>query len=289
MVESNMAAQLKHQTYGKHNVRVSKVRRPRQAAPNEEQHEFVEASVNIELEGDFQAAYTEGDNRSVIATDTCKNTVYAIAKEHPLDSWESFGIVIGEHFLETYSQVQTCCITLSGQVWKRLLDSPHCFYGRDNLKPTAVVNCERGSDPTITAGFEQLMIAKTTESGFKDFQEGGFRTLADTEDRILASEVSSTWRYEGSSLDFTECRSKVLGALLNRFTDHYSRSVQETLYKMAEAALEACTEVTEITLTMPNKHHLLVDLSPFELENENEVFCVTDEPFGYISATIERG
>ncbi|MEQ8836479.1 MAG: urate oxidase [Lacipirellulaceae bacterium] len=284
-----MAVKLKSQTYGKHSVRVSKVRRPRQAAPNEELHEFVEASVNIELEGDFEAAYTEADNRSVIATDTCKNTVYAIAKNHPLDSLESFGVAIGEQFLETYPQVSRCRISLSGRIWQRLLDSPHCFSGCDNLKPTAEVVLRRDAQPTVSAGFEHLMIAKTTESGFTDFQEGGFRTLADTEDRILASEVSASWRYAGSSLDYTECRGKVLAALLNRFTDHYSRSVQETLYKMAEAALDVCGEATEITLTMPNKHHLLVDLSPFDLENENEVFCVTDEPFGYISATIERG
>ncbi|QDS97107.1 Uricase [Adhaeretor mobilis] len=283
-----MAGYLKHQCYGKHNVRVSKVRRPRQAASKEEQHEFVELSVNVELEGDFDAAYTDGDNRSIVATDTCKNTVYGVAKNHSIDCPESFALAVAQHFMESYAHVSRCRIAVSERVWKRLLDSPHCFSALDSLKPTAVVIIERGSAPQVTAGFEQLMIAKTTESGFSDFQSGEFRSLADTEDRILASEVSADWVYSNAKADFSKDRQSVVSALLTRFTDHFSRSVQETLYLMAQAALDACADVQSITLSMPNKHHLLADLSAFGLENENEVFCVTDEPFGYIEATIER-
>jgi urate oxidase len=77
-------------------------------------------------------------------------------------------------------------------------------------------------------------------------------------------------------------------ALLDTFSIHDSQSVQHTLYAMAEAVLSAYEEIAEITLTMPNRHHLLVDLSSFKLENRNEIFVATEEPHGVIEATITR-
>jgi urate oxidase len=57
---------------------------------------------------------------------------------------------------------------------------------------------------------------------------------------------------------------------------------------MAEAALDACDDVSEVTLTLPNRHHLLVDLAPFGLDNPNEIFVATDQPFGLMEATVRR-
>jgi urate oxidase len=140
----------------------------------------------------------------------------------------------------------------------------------------------------VTAGIEHLLIAKTTESGFADFHRDKFRTLADTDDRILATELTATWVYESADVEFAANRVAVMNALVARFADHYSRSVQETLYFMGEAALAVCSQVTQISLAMPNKHHMRFDLSPFGRENDNEVFVVTNEPFGYITGTIAR-
>ncbi len=283
-----MASQLKSQSYGKQQVRVSKIRRPRAAAANQETHEFVEASVDIELQGDFAAAYTDGDNRSVIATDTCKNTVYALAKDHSLETIESFGLHLAEYFIAQYSHVDRCHVTLTERIWNRLLESPHAFVANDSATPTASVILDRNATPAIRSGIEHLLIAKTTESGFADFHESELRTLADTEDRILATELSASWLHAATDVDFAAARKAIVNALLARFIDHYSRSVQETLYKMGQSALEACPSATEISLTMPNKHHLLANLAPFDRENDNEVFVVTNEPFGYITATLGR-
>lgn len=283
-----MAGYLKSQSYGKHQVRVSKVRRPRKAVANTETHEFVEASVNVELQGDFSEAYTDGDNRPVIATDTCKNTVYALAKDHSLDTIESFGLTIAEYFISQFAHVETCQVTLTERTWNRLLDSPHAFVANEVATPTAEITLTRGGSPSIRSGIERLLIAKTTESGFTDFHESEFRTLADTEDRILATELSAGWKYNYSEVDYSKARKLVVDALLNRFIDHYSRSVQETLYKMGQSAMDDCEAVTEISITMPNKHHLLANLEPFGRKNDNEVFVVTDEPFGYITATLSR-
>ncbi|MEN1679609.1 MAG: factor-independent urate hydroxylase [Planctomycetota bacterium] len=283
-----MSARLASNLYGKHRVRFSKVRRPRTAPPKDERHELVEVSVNVELTGDFDTAFTDGDNRQVVATDTCKNTVYVVAKDHPVDTIESYGLALASHFIDTYSHVSQCSISLRETVWDRLNDSPYGFAARDRATPTAVVTLVRGQQAEVRSGVAELVIAKTTESGFADFHQDEYRTLADTDDRILATQLTAEWRYSGESPGFAAARTAVVDALLARFLDHYSRSVQETLYFMGQAALEACPAAAEISLTMPNKHHLLANLQPFDRENENEVFVVTDEPFGYITGTVAR-
>ena len=283
-----MAARLTSHRYGKHRVRVSKIRRPRRAPAKDETHEFVEVDADVTLEGNFEAAYLDADNQLVIATDTCKNTVYALARDDQLRTIESFGVAICRHFVSEHPQVSACETSLSQQVWRRLLDSPHAFTADQRMTPTTTVKVASDGRADICSGFERLLIAKTTESGFSDFDRSELRTLADTEDRILCTEISAKWRYETEPNDFAAARETVVHALLHRFIDHYSHSVQETLYLMGQAALDACADAAEITLTLPNKHHLLVDLSPFGRDNENEVFMVTDEPYGYITATLAR-
>ncbi|WP_442482108.1 factor-independent urate hydroxylase [Aeoliella sp. SH292] len=283
-----MAGRLASHRYGKHRVRVSKVRRPRLAPANEERHEFVEVSVDIELEGAFAPSYTDGDNHLVVATDTCKNTVYVLAKDDPMHSIEAFGLVLANDFLSRYSHVSQCKVRLSERVWDRLGESPHSFVAKQRMVPQAIVRGSRGEAPIVMSGFKKLLVAKTTESGFENFHQSEFRTLPDTHDRILATEMSTNWRYSTLEVDFAETRQRILDSLVRRFTDHYSRSVQETLYFMGQAALAAEPAISEITLTLPNKHHLLANLAPFGRENQNEVFVVTDEPFGFITATVVR-
>jgi urate oxidase len=300
-----MTAHLAYQSYGKHRVRVSKIKRPRKSPAWQEIHELVEVAVDVELQGAFDAAYTAGDNSMVIATDTCRNTIYALAKDDCLDSIESFGVTIGNHFLRHYAHVNHVTVRLSGRRWHRLLDCPHGFIGTDSETPSAVVTARRDTDfvTTVHGGLENLMVAKTTQSGFADFHRDEFRTLADTTDRILATSMSASWAYIAetraaenlaaeSRADVTHAfitaRESIRSALLTTFINHYSRSVQETLFKMAQAALAATDAIDSITLTMPNKHHIPFNLAPLDRVNDNEIFVVTDEPFGYISATVNR-
>lgn len=280
-----MASHLSSNCYGKHQVRVSKIRR---TGTDGSKHEFIDASVNIELEGAFEAAFTEGNNQSVIATDTCKNTVYILAKDTEYETIETFALAIAKHFIDRYDHISQARITATEQIWDRLLESPHAFVARNKMTPTAEVLLSRGEAPRIRSGLKHLTIAKTTESGFVDFHDDDFRTLPDTDDRILATEMAASWEYHSNEVDFGTKRSEIISALMARFIDHYSRSVQETLYFMGQAAIDACEEINSITLTMPNKHHLLANLAPFNRENKNEIFVVTDEPFGYISGTVSR-
>lgn len=285
-----MSIRLVQQTYGKHRVRLSKIKRPRLAPPSEERHQLVEITVDVELQGTFDTAYTAGDNSLVIATDTCRNTIYILAKDDPLDSIESFAATVANHFLRQYAHVTRVTVGLSERKWHRLLDCPHGFLGTDSETPTTVVTATRDFDfaTVVRGGVENLMIAKTTQSGFASFHRDEYRTLPDTDDRILATSMKAAWTYNAQTNDFVQSREQIRSALLSTFINHYSRSVQETLYKMAHAALAATESISNITLTMPNKHHIAFNLAPFDRTNDNEVFVVTDEPFGFISATVDR-
>ncbi|MEM9417545.1 MAG: factor-independent urate hydroxylase [Planctomycetota bacterium] len=276
---------LSHNAYGKHRVRVSKIKR---SATDPQHHEFIEATVAVTLEGDLAEAYTVGDNSNVVATDTCRNTVYAKAKDDPFETIESFGVTLAEHFLSQYDHLTKATVELREHRWHRLDGHAHCFTGSDGETPTATVVAERGQATRISAGLDDLMIAKTTQTGFENFHRDEYRTLPDTDDRIFATVLTAIWDYASPATDFAAARSAIRDAMLTKFTDHYSKSVQETLYLMANAGLDACADAASITLTMPNKHHLKFNLEPLGRSNANEVFHVTDEPYGYITGTVTR-
>lgn len=141
---------------------------------------------------------------------------------------------------------------------------------------------------TVKSGLKNLVILKTTDSSFSNFLHDRFTTLQDADDRIFATDLQADWLYRHHGIDFASCRNAVRQSLLETFAQHNSLSVQHTLYAMGEAALEKCTEIEEINLVMPNKHYLLFDIGRFGMENRNEIFTPTDEPFGRIAGTLRR-
>jgi len=269
--------------YGKSRVRLVKLRRSR------EPHEIVDLTIDVQLEGAFDAVYVDGDNASCLATDTMKNTVYALARQDPIVSVESFGLRLAAHFIAT-PQVARVRLSAIEHRWDRLAvggrPHPHAFVQPGGEQWTAVVTCDR-ERREVVSGLANLVVLKTTDSAFAGFPRDPFTTLPETTDRILATAVTASWRYASASADFS-ARDRIRTALVETFAAHDSRSVQHTLYAMGEAALAACGEIVEITLSLPNRHHLLVDLAPFGLDNPNEIFVATDQPYGLIEATIRR-
>jgi urate oxidase len=269
--------------YGKSRIRLVKVHR------SLESHHIVDLSLDVQLEGAFDPVYIDGNNDSCLATDTMKNTVYALARQHPIAHVETFAQRLADHFLAVPA-VSSARITAVESPWTRLdaggRPHPHAFVQAGGEQWTAVVTRDERA-VTITSGVRNLILLKTSDSGFSGFPRDRYTTLPDTDDRILATSLTATWTYRVGASDFT-ARERVRAALLDTFAAHRSRSVQHTLYAMGEAALAACADVTETTLTLPNRHHLLVDLKPFGLDNPDEVFVATDQPFGLIEATIRR-
>ena len=275
---------LAENSYGKSAIRLVKVLRPG------ERHEFRDVTIAIALEGDFEAAHVAGDNRAVLPTDTMKNTVYALAQDHFDGAIESFGLLLSGHFLDHNPRVNLARVALSEQPWERLVVAgrphPHAFRRPGGERRLTRVNRTR-EGAAVEAGLEGLTVAKTSSSAFAGFLRDGYTTLKETHDRILATAIEASWRY-AAPVDFDAAFAAIRQTLLDTFAGHQSAPVQHTLYAMGESVLARHPEVTQVRLSLPNKHHLPVDLSPFGQENRNDIFVPTEEPYGLIEATIRR-
>ncbi|HYO12414.1 MAG TPA: urate oxidase [Thermoanaerobaculia bacterium] len=279
-----MPVTLTDNNYGKQAVRLVTVRR------GPDRHEMKDVTVAIRFEGDFAAAYADGDNRGVFPTDTMKNTVYALAAEHPFDDVEDFGLALTDHFLQASPRAESVRVDLTEHLWEPIeaggSPHPHAFRRAGAEQRTASVTRNR-EGAKVVAGIADLIVVKTAKSAFEGFLRDRYTTLKETSDRLLATAVRATWTYTKTDVAFGRLWREVRRLLLETFADHDSLSVQHTLYAMGEAVLEIA-EVEEIHLSMPNKHHIPVDLTPFGLQNRNEIFVATAEPYGLIEGTLRR-
>lgn len=271
--------------YGKARVRVLKVFRAGKI------HSLKELDAQVMLQGDFDASFTKADNSLVVATDSIKNTVNVLAKQKLEAETEKFGIALGDHFLKRYKHVDRVEVTLTEHCWARLTVNgkphAHSFSENGSAKPfVRIVATRKGIE--VQSGIDELFILKSTASAFENFWRDEFRTLPDTNDRILATKLKATWTYSKAPKNYAKANEKILNAMLAVFAKNFSPSVQVTLFQMGEAALKAVKEISKIHIAMPNKHCLLINLQPFGLENKNELFVPTDEPHGQIEGTIAR-
>lgn len=252
-----------------------------------ERHSIRDLNVTSQLRGDFESAHTEGNNEHVVATDTQKNTVFAKAKENGIDSPEQFLLGLADHFTSNFDWVTGGRWAAEEYGWSRINDHDHSFYKSAPEIRTAVVMRD-GDRDVVISGFYDLTVLKTTASGFVGYPKDRYTTLPETEDRILATDIATRWRYNTTDVDFEATYERVKGIILDKFTDHYSYALQHTLYQMAEQVIAAVPEIDEIKFSCPNKHHFLYDLDRFDIDNPNEVFHAADRPYGLIEATVAR-
>lgn len=273
------------QRYGKANIRMLRVQRCA------ERHAVRETRIKVTLDGAFARAYTEGDNASVVATDTMKNIVYALAAEHLETANEPFALAAAQCFLERYAHVTSARIELEETPWQRMQiggqPHAHSFVQAAEGIPFADVRLTR-AEQDIAAGFRDLAIMKTTASGFAGFHRDEYATLPETDDRLLVTRLQARWHFARLPADCADIAETVRAELLRVFAGTYSQSVQDSLYRMGEAALAAAPDITDITLSMPNIHYLPVDLSSFGEDAQDRLFQPTTEPHGHIEATLQR-
>ncbi len=255
-----------------------------------DRHEVRDYRVDVALTGDYDAVHTHGDNTGAMATDTMRNTVYAVASQNEFDSPERYGLQLVDYLL-TQPRVEGARVSVVEQRWNRIVvdgrPHDHAFTKAAGGKHTAVVTGE-GDRRAVSAGIDDLHVLKTTNSGWSNFLEGGYRTLKDTDDRILATSITASWDYREPSGDFGAWWDGVHEQIGRTFSDHFSSSVQHTIWRMGQAILERFGQIERISFTLPNKHHLLYDLAPFGMDNDREIYWVTVEPYGRIQATVER-
>ncbi len=284
-----MKSKLSFSRYGKSAVRVVKL------IKHKTYHEFREVNVEVLLTGDYTDAHKKGDNRKVLPTDTVKNTIFILAKEHLTGTIEDFGLEVAKYFFKKNKQVEGVEVSLVENLWKRIpvtkgkrkVADPFTYQNAGDEKKTCYIQYSK-KEKSIASGISGLHILKTTKSGFSDFYVDDYTTLKNADDRIFCTIMEAEWKYKSLKVDFAAERENIRQSLLETFAAHDSLSVQHTLFAMGDAALNASKKIDDIDISMPNKHNLLVNLSPFELENNNEIFVATDDPYGVIEGTVSR-
>ena len=283
-----MAIRLGDNQYGKAEVRVVRVDRGQRDG---DAHELRDLNVSIALGGDLAAVHLTGDNANVVPTDTQKNTVFAFAKEASPGEIEEFGLRLARHFVDDFEPISRAQVAIEEYAWARIdvggAPHPHAFRSAGAEKRLTTVTRQDGRD-WVVSGLTDLVVLKTTGSEFWGYICDRYTTLAETTDRILATAVTARWRFAHLDVDWAESFRETRRLLVETFAGHHSLSLQQTLYRMGEVVLTERSEICEIRMSMPNKHHFVVDLTPFGLENEKEVFYADDRPYGLIQGAVER-
>ena len=276
--------------YGKSRIRLVTVRR------GPDRHHLRDLTVAVALEGEFEAVHTHGENAGVIATDTMKNTVYAFGRDRLTGSPEAFALELARHFIG-YDACGRAMVDIVEHPWNRVDtahgEAPDAFVRSGELSRLASVAVDRSGAVEVIAGIDDLTVMKTTKSAFAGFDRDRFTTLAEVDDRLMATKVRATWGYRADiaargSLDFDAAWDRAAESLMHSFAEHFSRSVQESIWIMGREMMDAEPSIDWVRMVLPNLHHWKVDLAPFGLDNPGEVFLATTEPHGLIDATVHR-
>jgi urate oxidase len=281
-----MAIVLGPHQYGKAETRLVRVIR------DGDRHDLVDLNVSTALRGDFDAAHLDGDQRTVLPTDTQKNTAYVWARRFVPDPVESWALSLARHFVDDVEPVREARVEVERFSWSRaeVGGSPHdhTFVRSGPEVRTAAVTV--GPDAVhVVQGLKDLVLLKTTGSAFRDFLVDELTTLQPTDDRIMATSLIVRWRLtDPPETDWNALAASVRAVLVERFAELHSLALQQTLWHMGRAVLEAHPAIAEIRLEAPNKHHFVVDFTPFDEPNPNEVFHADDRPYGLIHAGAIR-
>jgi urate oxidase len=274
-----MAVALGHNQYGKAETRIVRVTR------DGDRHELKDLNVGVTLSGDMADVHLTGDNANVVPTDTQKNTVYAFAKEAPVGEIEEFGLRLARHFVDDFETITRARVHLEEYPWVGGTPHDHAFLRASAERRTATVVAEEGR-AWVVSGLGDLVVLKSTGSEFTGYIKDRYTTLKETTDRILATAVTAQWRHGTLDVDWAKSFADTRQLMLEAFATTHSLSLQQSLYAMATAAITTRPEVVEVRMSMPNKHHFVVDLSAFGLDNDNEVFHADDRPYGLIEAVV---
>ncbi len=271
--------------YGKSGIRLLRV------ISRGDRHDVQDLVVNVRLDGAFEPAYVVGDNTMVLPTDTMRNTVHAFAREREGGDIEDFALALTARFLDSHEAVSRARVEVSERAWQPIAvgEKPHgqAFMLAGDERRVATVMRTR-QDVSVEAGILGLALLKTGHSAFRSFLRDEYTTLPEASERVIGTVVTAAWRYGRVELPYSTMWHSIRQHLLQTFAQHESLSLQHTLYAMADAVLENQADVIEIHLALPNKHHLLVDLRSFGLDNAHELYTPTDEPYGLIEGTVRR-
>ncbi|SOJ53690.1 Uricase [Mycobacterium simulans] len=271
--------------YGKAENRIVRVYR------DNPRHEIHDINVSTCLRGDFSAAHLTGDQTDVLPTDTQKQTAYAYAREKGVGSIEDYGLALARHFVHDVQPVRSARIEIDEYAWQRAVvdgaEHDHTWIRKGQEVRTAAITVDTDGE-WVVGGLKELVILKSTGSEFAGFLEDPYTILEPTHDRVMATSLVAQWRFNTTDVAWEETYEGVKAQMVKQFAGVQSLALQQTLYHMGRAVLETYPEIVEVRLSAPNKHHFVYDLTPFGLENNNEVFHADDRPYGLIQACVIR-
>jgi urate oxidase len=280
-----MAIILGDNQYGKAESRLVRIYR------DSARHEIRDLNVTTALRGPFEPAYLVGDQSNVLPTDTQKNTAFAFAKSKGIDSIESFGLELARHFVHDVDPVEGARIEIEEYEWERAIidgaEHDHTWLRKGQEIRTAAVTVDASGEHVI-GGFKELVILKSTGSEFAGFLSDDYTTLAETHDRVMATALDAKWRFTTTNVAWGEVYRGIKTIIVREFASLQSLALQQTLWHMGKAVLEAYPFIAEVRLKAPNRHHFSYDIGQFGLDNSNEVFIAVDRPYGLIEASILR-
>ncbi|MBF6332892.1 factor-independent urate hydroxylase [Nocardia transvalensis] len=275
--------------YGKAENRVVRIYR------DTDRHEIRDLNVSSCLRGDFGPAHVDGDQATVLPTDSQKQTIYAYAKTHGDGSIEDYGSALARHFVDDIAPVRSARIEIEEYSWERVQAQgrPHDHtWTRTGPEVRIAAITVQGRGPErrewVIGGVKDLVILKSTGSEFEGFLTDPFTVLEPTRDRVMATSLVARWRFATTPADWDATYAGIRAVLVERFALLQSKALQQTLFDMGRAALEAYPCLAEIRLSAPNKHHFSYDLARFGIDNSGEVFHADDRPYGLIQASVLR-
>jgi urate oxidase len=278
--------QLGANRYGKAEVRVVRVARGAAADGGDVIRDW---NVSTSLSGDLADTHLTGDNAKVLPTDSQKNKVYALAKELGAVEPEDFALSLGTFFVSSQEPITRARISVEEYGWTPIGATGYSFARAGDLVRTTTVVVDSVLGPSVVSGIRDLVVLNTTRSEFWGYPKDPYTTLPETKDRILATSVNASWRFRPAavgSADWAATFAAARSAILETFAGTYTYSLQQMLYAIGSALLTAVPGSCEARLSLPNKHHYIVDLAPFGLENDREVYLAGDRPYGLIEGTV---
>jgi urate oxidase len=264
------------------------------------------ASVDVEVFGDnFLPAYTEGDNRLVVATDSMKNLVFAKALEYPGATLEGFLRFLGERFLETYAQMEWLRLAAHELPFDALRvptdgagfgASPVLFGQMRDDRAMASLELFRADGRVqaraLRCGREGLRLIKLTGSSFAQFVRDEFTTLPEVVDRPLFIYVDVFWTYLDPSAAAADeptgyvAPEQVRDVVATVFHQFVSMSIQHLVHEMGQRLLQRFPSLASVSFEAQNRlwDTMLVD----ESDPTHKVYGDPRPPYGSIGLTLTR-
>ncbi len=256
-----------------------------------DRHDARDLSVACRFEGSFAAAFREGRPDGVLPGETLKNIVYGVARDRGGDDIELFGLALCQRLLSEHAQLARVRVEVDERRWTRLEAGGRAqgqvFTAGSAERRTAAVT-SNGTQTAVVSGIEDLVLMRTSGLVEGDRRDADQTGTTDGVQRLLVATLSARWTYTSADVTFASYRQGVRATLVDTFAWHASRSVQHTLYNIADVVLASYQEIADITLALRERPYRPADLFTTGLDNPDELFVALDEPLGVVEVTVER-